>query len=74
MAQRKKPLDRADFEVVLTEIMPDGRKKMTMRNGAVGYSAPLPGGDWMQRKSREICDIQYRILERLIREEKMEGT
>ena len=53
---------RADFEVIHKEILPDGRTRMTMRNGAVAYAAPLPGGDWKERKSRAICDIQYGII------------
>ncbi len=74
MAPKKKPLNRVDFEVVCTEILPDGRIKMTMRNGAIGYAAPLPGGDWLQRKSREICDIQYGIILRQMREAKTGET
>jgi len=70
MPKTRKPLNRADFEVVHKEMLPDGRFKLTMRNGHVGYAAPLPGGDWEKRVSKAMCDIQYKITLRKMAEEK----
>ena len=70
MKRQKKPLDRADFAVVQNEVLPDGRTKLTLKNGAVIIMPPVPGGDWLQRKAKELCDIQYRYLESQIRDKR----
>ncbi|MCL2003578.1 MAG: hypothetical protein FWG72_06210 [Oscillospiraceae bacterium] len=65
---KRKPRNPADYEVIHKETLPDGRLKIILRNGAVCHAAPLPGGDWMERKARELCNIQYGIMERIARE------
>jgi hypothetical protein len=55
----RKPVDRTDFAILHTETLPDGRTKFTFSNGAVSYSAPVPGEEWLLKTANEICQIQY---------------
>lgn len=42
----------------------DGRRKIAYNNTAVFIALPLPGGDWAERKAKELSDINYEILRR----------
>lgn len=52
-------------------ILDDGRRKLVYNNGAVFIAPPLPGGDWAERKAKELSDINYAILRRHKREQEM---
>lgn len=50
------------------EVLPDGRTVLRFANGGRFTYPPLPGGDWAQRKGREMSRINYDIRRRLARE------
>jgi hypothetical protein len=58
----KQPAGRDGYAVTREETLPDGRRRLTLKNGAVIYAPPVPGGDWTERTARAICHIQYEAI------------
>lgn len=55
------------------DVLPDGRTELSFSNGGKFIYPPLPGGDWAERKARELSEINYKIMRRLAAERAAAG-
>lgn len=70
MAKQKEPVKRYIESIT---VRPDGKTEYTFNTGGIVIVPPLPASQaWRDRVARELSDINYRIIRRMMAEKEAE--